>query len=430
MRLARRFERRKNKSADPQNGDVAEGQGNIERSNHAPAGATGRSVAYYSSAQLGEDAVEAINLSDSLMQFAADRDGAAPAHPETESEGTATFDIIDEQDDTYGRGVSPEAHHAILSLVEPSRWFEHNVALSASYEAVEEEEDPPLDECLAAYPFAEAEQVTYFDLPLIDSSAQNVDEMGGEVVGVELGADQARDLEQDERRKDPREGSSDLVWVEYFNSSNECTAKEAARVENIGAGGMRVAIKSGSPDHERVIVSYPYRGFESRSIVRRRYQDEEGQEHLCLEFADREWTVSATNAAMSNGSDQVNSGRILLADDDAAFRKILGNILIKAGYDVVLAEDGDMAVKKAASEKPNLVITDGLMPKLHGFQVCKAVKELNPLAKVIMITAVYTSPNYMWQAKAKFGADDVITKPFEVKDLLGKIEKHMPSRVA
>jgi CheY-like chemotaxis protein len=334
MRLAR-FERRKNRTADPHYNGV--GQDRIKPSNHAEA--IEQSDDEPPSISSGEkSAVVIMNLSDSLMQFAADRDPSE--QPETESDGAARFDIID------GR--------------------------------------------------------TYFDI------------------------EQPTMPDQDERRKHPREDTSDLVWVEYYNSSNECTAKEAARVENIGAGGMRVAIKSGSADLERVIVSYAYRGFESRSIVRSRYQGEDGQEHLCLEFADREWAVSRANAAMADGADQVKSGRILLADDDAAFRKILGNILTKAGYDVVLAEDGEIAVEKAASEKPDLVMTDGLMPKLHGFQVCKAVKELNPQAKVIMLTAVYTSPNYMWEAKAKFGADDVIAKPFEVKDLLSKIEKHMP----
>jgi DNA-binding response OmpR family regulator len=65
------------------------------------------------------------------------------------------------------------------------------------------------------------------------------------------------------------------------------------------------------------------------------------------------------------------------------------------------------------------------MPKLHGFQVCKAVKELSPQPRVIMLTAVYTSPNQMWEAKSKFGADDIITKPCQIGDLLRKIEEQI-----
>lgn len=259
------------------------------------------------------------------------------------------------------------------------------------------------------------------------STAGNPDEVGNEV--IVSGTEQATELAQDERRKHPREYSSDLVWVEYFNSSMESIGREGARVENFGGGGMRVATKAAPPELERVIVSYPYRGFESCSIVRSKYQGENSQEHLCLEFADKEWKVNATYATAENSADQVNPRKILLADDDAAFRKILGNILIKAGYDVVLAEDGESAVEKATRENPDLVITDGLMPKLNGFQVCKAVKELNPQPRVIILTAVYTSPTYMWEAKTKFGADDIITKPCQIGDLLRKIEKHMPPPV-
>jgi len=244
----------------------------------------------------------------------------------------------------------------------------------------------------------------------------------------EASAEVASGVRQDERRRHPREDSSDLVWIEYFNADMQCVSKEAARVENVGAGGMRVGTKTTPPEGvERVILSYAYRGFESCSVVRSCYQDENGQQHLCLEFADKDWKVNDFGVPVDSCGMISNPRKILLADDDAAFRKILGNILTKAGYEVVLAEDGEAAVKKAMSEKPDLVITDGLMPKLHGFQVCKAVKERNPDTKVIMLSAVYTTPNYLWEARSKFGADDMITKPCEIAELLRKIETHLPS---
>jgi DNA-binding response OmpR family regulator len=65
------------------------------------------------------------------------------------------------------------------------------------------------------------------------------------------------------------------------------------------------------------------------------------------------------------------------------------------------------------------------MPKMHGFLVCKAVKELQPPPKVILLTAVYTKMHYKWEAKNKYGADDLITKPFEVAALLNCIERHL-----
>ena len=104
---------------------------------------------------------------------------------------------------------------------------------------------------------------------------------------------------------------------------------------------------------------------------------------------------------------------------------MLGKILTSAGYEVVLVEDGKAAVEKAAEMKPDLVITDGLMPKMHGFLVCKALKEMQPAPKVIMLTAVYTKLNYRFEARDRYGADELLTKPFEVANLLKCIERHL-----
>ena len=65
------------------------------------------------------------------------------------------------------------------------------------------------------------------------------------------------------------------------------------------------------------------------------------------------------------------------------------------------------------------------MPKMHGFEVCKALKELEPAPKVIMLTAVYTKLNYRFEARDRSGADDLLTKPFEVANLLKCIERHL-----
>lgn len=117
--------------------------------------------------------------------------------------------------------------------------------------------------------------------------------------------------------------------------------------------------------------------------------------------------------------------RILIADDDRMTRKMLWAILNKAGYDVVIAEDGQAAVELAASETPDLVLTDGLLPKLHGFLVCKTIKEMDAPPKVIILTGVYTKPTYRWEAKKEYGADDILLKPIKPEELLACIEKHL-----
>lgn len=123
-------------------------------------------------------------------------------------------------------------------------------------------------------------------------------------------------------------------------------------------------------------------------------------------------------------------GKILVADDDRFTREMLRIILEREGYDLLFAEDGAAAVETALREKPDLVITDGLLPKMHGFMVCKALKESDPAPKVIIVTAVYTKPTYKWELKGEYGADDVIKKPFKAAELLASIQKHLSDRRA
>jgi DNA-binding response OmpR family regulator len=117
--------------------------------------------------------------------------------------------------------------------------------------------------------------------------------------------------------------------------------------------------------------------------------------------------------------------RILVADDDPVTREMLKTILTLAGYEVILAEDGLSAVERAETDQPDLVIIDGLLPKLHGFLACRAIKELNPAPKVILYTGIYTKPSYKWEVKHQHRADDLLAKPTNHADLLACVEKHL-----
>lgn len=116
--------------------------------------------------------------------------------------------------------------------------------------------------------------------------------------------------------------------------------------------------------------------------------------------------------------------RILVADDSQMMRETLGLVLENSGYEVIFAEDGESAVELAASMKPDLVITDALLPKLHGFLACKAIKEFETPPKVVLLTGVYTKPTYRWEVK-KYGADDLLLKPVRPVELIACIEKHL-----
>lgn len=237
-----------------------------------------------------------------------------------------------------------------------------------------------------------------------------------------------------ERRRAPREERGEMVWVEYFTEDLQCLRQEAGRTEDVSVGGLRVIVKSAPPEFEFARISYPERGIESYAIVCNRFIKRDGFERLCLQFINNEELagravtrpeVVALAEEPEPPSQPALGKRILVADDDPPLRRVLGKILTSAGYEVVLVEDGKAAVEKAAEIKPDLVITDGLMPKMHGFLVCKALKEMQPAPKVIMLTAVYTKLNYRFEARDRYGADDLLTKPFEVSNLLKCIERHL-----
>ena len=240
-----------------------------------------------------------------------------------------------------------------------------------------------------------------------------------------------------ERRRKPREERGEMVWVEYFTESLQCLRQEAGRTEDVSEGGLRVVVKAAPSEFEFVRVSYPERGIESYALVCNRFIKRDGLERLCLQWISNDELTGRAAArpevaalASPDVTDETDLApgpgkRILVADDDLPLRRVLGKILTTAGYEVVLVEDGKAAVEKAAEVKPDLVITDGLMPKMHGFLVCKALKELQPAPKVIMLTAVYTKMNYRFEARERYGADELLTKPFEVALLLQCIERHL-----
>ncbi|HKV40888.1 MAG TPA: response regulator [Blastocatellia bacterium] len=122
---------------------------------------------------------------------------------------------------------------------------------------------------------------------------------------------------------------------------------------------------------------------------------------------------------------QEHQKRILVADDDNFTRETLRIVLTKAGFEVSTAQDGETALSMTKEERPNLVVTDGLLPKLHGFLVCKAIKELDDPPRVIILTGVYTKPTYKWELIKEYGADVVLSKPFVPDDLVACITKQL-----
>jgi TonB family protein len=119
--------------------------------------------------------------------------------------------------------------------------------------------------------------------------------------------------------------------------------------------------------------------------------------------------------------------KILLVDYEVSKMKATEDFLGQAGFEVVKAFDGLDALEKFSEEQPDLVLLSAMLPKLHGFEVCKAIKhsDAGRQTPVLITTSVYKSYKYKRQAMKDYLADDYILKPFNYEELLTKIREHL-----
>ncbi|HWR73101.1 MAG TPA: response regulator, partial [Nitrospirota bacterium] len=115
--------------------------------------------------------------------------------------------------------------------------------------------------------------------------------------------------------------------------------------------------------------------------------------------------------------------KILDIDDSPTVQRLIEMILSSQGYQVVLASDGEEGISMAKKERPALILVDFVMPKMNGFQVCKALKE-DPEFKETPIILVTSKGD---KVGSKFvdvlGISEYFTKPFQPEELLAKIRE-------
>lgn len=112
--------------------------------------------------------------------------------------------------------------------------------------------------------------------------------------------------------------------------------------------------------------------------------------------------------------------KILLVEDDRAIAKILRYNLEKEGHRVLHAEDGEAGVALFRREKPRLVVLDLMLPKVDGLEVCRLIRQTDPGVPVLMLTAKGTETDKI--VGLEMGADDYVTKPFSVREVLTRIK--------
>lgn len=113
---------------------------------------------------------------------------------------------------------------------------------------------------------------------------------------------------------------------------------------------------------------------------------------------------------------------ILVVDDSATDRFVLTEMLEKAGFSVITAENGEDCLAKVDAEMPDLVVMDVIMPGLNGFQATRALSK-NPQTAhipVIMCTGKEQATDRLWALRQ--GAKDCVIKPVDEAELLSKIE--------
>ena len=110
---------------------------------------------------------------------------------------------------------------------------------------------------------------------------------------------------------------------------------------------------------------------------------------------------------------------VLIVEDDKNIQSLLQMYLEKEGYAVTVADDGGQGLSKYRSIKPDLVLLDVMMPVMDGWSVCKMIRAESQ-TPIIMLTAKSETDDKVTGLRS--GADDYITKPFEMKEVLARIE--------
>lgn len=109
---------------------------------------------------------------------------------------------------------------------------------------------------------------------------------------------------------------------------------------------------------------------------------------------------------------------VLIIEDDAAMLRGLKDNFEFKGYCVLTAADGEEGLNLALNQKPDLIILDIMLPKINGYEICRLIREENLEMPIIMLTAKGEESDIV--LGLNLGADDYVTKPFSIKELLAR----------
>lgn len=115
--------------------------------------------------------------------------------------------------------------------------------------------------------------------------------------------------------------------------------------------------------------------------------------------------------------------KILVVEDEAELTEAIQIRLEQAGYEVLIAYDGQQALEKARGENPDLVVLDLMLPKIDGYKVCRMLKFDEKYKKIPIVMLTARAQEKDENLGYEVGADAFITKPFKYQALLSKIRE-------
>jgi len=112
---------------------------------------------------------------------------------------------------------------------------------------------------------------------------------------------------------------------------------------------------------------------------------------------------------------------ILVVDDEPYIQRSLSFVLRKEGFQVEVASNGEEGLKKAKELKPKIIFLDVMMPKLNGFNTCRAIKSDNDLKDSYVILLTAKGQELDKERAIREGANEFMSKPFSPKEIVTKI---------
>ena len=117
---------------------------------------------------------------------------------------------------------------------------------------------------------------------------------------------------------------------------------------------------------------------------------------------------------------------ILIVGDDATMLRGLKDNFEYAGYKVLTAENGEAGLTAALNAQPDLILLDIMLPKINGYEVCRLIRKEELDMPIVMLTAKGEESDIV--LGLNLGADDYVTKPFSIRELLARVEAFLRRR--